>query len=120
MKIVVTFVEQRPSNRFKDSWLISREGIGTKAVENAFYSLVLLIPDPWVVTLGPRTPYFFGMQTKNENIVGSHLLQHLDICSIERPDGKRTVECEFHVTRPGSLHSCSRDLFTEIGSGNDN
>ena len=41
------------------------------------------------------------------------------IGAVERADGQRAVQRELHVAGAGSFHARGRDLFGQVGGGND-
>jgi hypothetical protein len=58
-------------------------------------------------------------QPEDEDIVASNLLQDFHVSPVEGSDGQRSIELEFHIAGPRGLGSSQRDLFAEIGRGND-
>lgn len=60
-----------------------------------------------------------GLPPQNKNVLGPGFLQNLDIRAIRRPNRDRAIHREFHVPCSGSLGSCSRDLFAQVGCRND-
>ncbi len=47
------------------------------------------------------------------------MLQHLNVGTIQRPDGQRTVERKFHITGPRSFGPGQRNLLRQIGGRNN-
>ncbi|MNZ97552.1 hypothetical protein D3C78_1167950 [compost metagenome] len=47
------------------------------------------------------------------------MLQHLHVCTIQRADRQRPVQCKLHVTGSGCFRSRQRNLFGEIRCRNN-
>merc|ERR1712157_292423 len=57
--------------------------------------------------------------SKDEDIIHSHFLGHLDISTVECPDGESSVEHELHVSSSTGLSAGCGDLLGEVSSGHD-
>src|SRR5262249_44368760 len=119
MKIVIT-LQERSSNPSEQTWLMRAEEVRGEGVDD--------VPDGWIAcvirlrviaAMGTQLPNFLGLQAEDKDIFLADLLHDLNIGTIERADGQGTIHRELHVTRPRSFGPGSRNVFAEIGSGDD-
>ena len=47
------------------------------------------------------------------------MLQHLNVGTVQRPDGQRTVKSKFHITGTGGFGPGQRNLFRKVGGRNN-
>src|SRR5215471_15089934 len=74
----------------------------------------------WLIAaMGTQLLNFLGLQAEDKNIFLADLLHDLDIGTVERADGQGTIHRELHVACPGGFSPRSRNVFAEIGSGDD-
>ena len=52
-------------------------------------------------------------------MLSSPTIAHFDIGAVERADGQRAVQRHLHVAGARGFHAGGRNLFGEVGGGND-
>ena len=60
-----------------------------------------------------------GRDAEEEEVVDSDPVENLDVGAVERADGDRTIEGQFHIASAGRLLTGERDLFRDIAGGHD-
>src|SRR5215470_2418945 len=74
----------------------------------------------WLIAaMGTQLLNFLGLQAEDKNIFLADLLHDLEIGTVERADGQSAIHRKLHVARPRGFSPCSRNVFAEIGSGDD-
>ena len=67
----------------------------------------------------PHKSQNFSSRTEDEDVLGAHLLSHLDVGPIQGSDGEGAVQHELHVASAGGLSARGGDLLTEVRSWDD-
>ncbi|MNI83856.1 hypothetical protein D3C73_1407040 [compost metagenome] len=65
--------------------------------------LIFLVILARLVTFATQGLHLFCGIPEDKDILRTHMLQHLDVGSVQRTDGQRTVQRKFHVTGPGGF-----------------
>src|SRR5215475_5131890 len=119
MKIVIT-LQEHPGNPSKETWLMRAEEVRGKGVYDTPDSRIARVIRLWLIAaIGTQLLNFLGLQAEDKNIFLADLLHDLDIGTVERADGQSAIHRKLHVARPGGFTPRRRNVFAEIGSGND-
>ena len=72
-----------------------------------------------VVARGAQRLGLVGVQAEEKHVVRAELLEHLDVCAVERADRDGAVHHELHVAGTAGLLAGGRDLLGHLRGGHE-
>src|SRR5207245_2807665 len=63
--------------------------------------------------------YIHRLHAEDRDVFDADMIADFDIGAVKRADGQRAVQRELHVAGAGGFHARGRNLFGEIGGGDD-